>query len=178
MSVSAPGARRFTSQHYAAAVRAIMTPTELRDVISDIRGIAKDPKAEDGDRIRAADFLVIHTKGRPGTAAPTVDPLDLPTVRDASSALLAYGEIIAAVSSGRICADSAKLYAGLVGDAAKIALASRAVGLLANGGRPEFAFEADAPLESQVSKLVEFLRAGDLPAAIADADAPALPLAP
>lgn len=164
--VAAPGSRRFTSQQYAAAMREIVTPTELRAVARSMLAVAKgafvDPNNEDefpvelSNQRAAAEWVITHTKGRPGTASPSVDPLELPTVRDAPSALLAYGEILAAVSSGKICADSAKLYASLVGDAAKIALAHKAVDSLASGGWPEFLFSDDRPLDEQLPEAMAF----------------------
>lgn len=160
-------------------MRYVVSPTEVRELARLVMEMAKDAELEEGDRLRAMEWLLVHTKGRPGVSSPAIDYLELPSVVDAASALDALGRVLQAASTGRICADSAKLYAGLIGDAAKVALANKAVGLLANGGRPEFAFDADTPLAEQAGRLIEFLQAGSLPGAVAEASqAPDLPLAP
>lgn len=155
-------------------MREVVTPTQLRELARSALDIANDDGARESDRLGAMDWLAVHTKGRPGTASPAIDPLELPTVRDAASALLALGEIIGALSSGKICGDSAKLYASLVGDAAKIATANKVVDLLAAGGLPEFLFSDDRPLEEQLPEAMAFLERA-MRARISSAGAPASP---
>lgn len=163
MALSRSGRRQVD---YARAIREVMTPTEVRAVVREMRAVALGVDPADGspreyeqsDRRAAAELVLIHTKGRPGTAAPDVDPLELPEVRDAGSALEAYARIIDAVAKGDLCADSAQLYRQLVSDAAKIALANRTVNLLAAGGAPTFTFTDEMPLDEQLERQTEFVR--------------------
>lgn len=163
MAIARAGRRQID---YARAMREVVTPSEVRAIAQEMKAIAKgvDPVTELrvdyplDDRRLCAEFVLVHTKGRPGTAAPAVDHLDLPAVTDAQSALDALALITKAVSAGDICADSARLYRELVGDAAKIALANRTVSLLASGGAPTFVFSDEVPLEEQLEKHSEFVR--------------------
>lgn len=151
---------------YARAIREVVTPTEVRAIAREMTAVAlgKDPTTglamqyDLADRRACADLVLVHTRGRPGTASPVIDPLDLPPVRDAASALEAYALIMRELGAGRITGDSAKLYASLVGDAAKIALANRTVSLLASGGAPTFVFSDELPMDEQLEKHTEFVR--------------------
>jgi hypothetical protein len=173
------GARGYTSRQYAVAVRHVVTPTALREVVRGVQAIFKDAE-QDSDRLKAAEWLMVHSKGRPGVAAPAVDPLELPKVTDAASALAAYQALTDAVSKGECCADSAAVYRQLIGDAAKIALADVAVGLLAAGGNADFMLSDDVPFEEQLPALIAFYQ-GQLAirqAATAYAQGPAESAAP
>lgn len=157
MSRSSVPPAPYSQRDYANAMRAVTTPSALRELARGILQVAQTCE-DPAEKLRAAEWLIVHTKGRPGTAAPAVDPLQLPRIQDAASALEAYQAVLTGVCTGAVCADSAKVYQSLIGDAAKIALADRAVNLLATGGHVELAVTDEEDLEAQLESMADVIR--------------------
>lgn len=164
-----------SAKDYAAAIRRAVTAEDVTELMGDLLEIATyhpeigpdaTPDARNvaiaaaDNKLRAAEFIINHVKGRPGVAPTIPEAIELPKVTDAASALEAYNVLLGAMARGALSIESAKSYSDLIGSAAKIALATSAVELLASGGRPEFVLDADAPIESQMGDLRRFVEQG------------------